>query len=124
MLNVEVDRKTDIAVIEPRGALSKEDFETTRAVVDGYLEENGRLRGVIVNSEDFPGWESFGALLEHFRFVRDHHREVPRVAVVTDSAVGSVMQAVGDHFVAAEVRRFPFDQFRAAEAWILGEASG
>ena len=38
--------------------------------------------------ESFPGWESFGALLGHMKFVHEHHKKVVRIAFATDSPIG------------------------------------
>jgi hypothetical protein len=55
----------------------------------------------------------------HFRFVRDHHKLVRRIAVVTDSPMGKAAQHLASHFVAAEIRQFPAGQAEAAKQWIV-----
>ncbi len=55
----------------------------------------------------FTGWESFGALVAHFRLIRDHHKYVSKVAVVTDSTLVKLIESLASHFVAAEVRQQP-----------------
>lgn len=52
----------------------------------------------------------------HFRFVRDHHKRVKKVAVVTDSALGSVAERLASHFVSAEIKQFPAGGTEAAIA--------
>ena len=53
--------------------------------VDAHIEEKGDLAGLIIEVASFPGWESLGAMASHFRFVRDHHKHIKKVGVVTDS---------------------------------------
>jgi hypothetical protein len=55
----------------------------------------------------------------HFRFVRDHHRQIKKVAVVTDSALGKLAENLASHFVAAEIKRFPAGGLEGARQWIL-----
>ena len=55
----------------------------------------------------------------HFRFVRDHHKRIKKVAVVTDAALGNLAEKLASHFVAATVRRFPAGELKAAEQWIM-----
>ena len=55
----------------------------------------------------------------HFRFVRDHHKQVKRVALVTDSALGTVAENLASHFVSAEIKRFRSGDLEAARQWIL-----
>ena len=88
MLNVELDRATGLAVLRPEGALTESDFDAVAAVIDPYLEANGALNGLIIYTKDFPGWDTFGAMLKHFKFVRSHHQKLSRVALVTDSRMG------------------------------------
>jgi len=101
--------------------LSKADFEAAAATVDPYIAKTGALSGVIIHTESFPGWDSFAALLTHLEFVKEHHQRVSRVALVTDSAIGSLAEAIAKHFVAAEIRRFAFADMARATAWIQGK---
>ena len=69
MLNVELDKVTGIATLRPDGALSKNDFESASIVIDPYIENSGKLKGLIISTKTFPGWGSFGSLIKHFKFV-------------------------------------------------------
>ena len=55
----------------------------------------------------------------HFRFVRDHHKDIKKIAVVTDSAMGTVAERLASHFVSAEIKRFPVGQVDAAKQWVM-----
>ena len=80
----------DYWLIEPRGALSREDFAAIAKQIDPVIESNGRVDGLIIKTRTFPGWESLGDMIEHFRFVRDHHRAIDRVALVTDTPLAHI----------------------------------
>jgi len=118
MLSVRMDEKRGIAVLEPQGALSKEDFERAAKVIDPYIEKTTRLNGLIIYTKDFPGWDSFAALASHLQFVRAHHKKVKRIALCTDSVVGNFAKVFGPHFINAEVRVFPYPEFDSAGKWI------
>ena len=118
MLTIKIDEAHKIAILEPRGPLSKADFESAVRIIDPYIEKAGRLGGLIIHTKAFPGWDSFSALCSHLTFVRNHHKKVSRVAVVTDSALGPFAEAVGGHFVNAEIKAFPFQAMEEAKAWI------
>ncbi len=77
------------------------------------------LSGVIIYVENFPGWDSFAALSSHLKFVKEHHRYVRRVAFVTDSSIADIAEKVASHFVAAQVKHFPFSELDRAKLWIL-----
>lgn len=118
MLHVDLDENKAVAIFRPEGALSEADFDYAANLVDQYLEDHATLRGLIVNSRDFPGWNSFAALVQHLRFVRDHQRQIKRVALVTDSVVGKLGEKLADHFIAAEIKSFPFDDMTEAAQWV------
>ena len=120
MLSVQVDAARGIAILEPNGALSKEDFERAAKAIDPHLEKSGKLNGIVVRIQEFPGWDSFGALASHLRFVKNHHQRIARVALCTDSALGKVAPKIGSHFVKAEIRAFKSAEFDAAKAWAAG----
>ena len=87
--------------------------------VDPHIKATGGLAGLIVDTPSFPGWRSFGAMVNQFRFVRDHHKRIKRIEVVTDSHLGDVAEHLTSHFVKAEIRHFPAGQIEAARQWIM-----
>ena len=119
MLSYEIDEALAIAVIEPSAPLAREDFEGLARAVDEYIEKNGNLSGILVHARSFPGWEDFGALVRHLTFVRNHHREVRRVAVAADGFVAKIAPKIATHFVSAEVRHFGYGELEAARNWII-----
>ena len=68
MLTVKVDKANGIALLEPDGPLSKEDFESAVKIIDPFIEKNEHLNGLIIHTESFPGWDSFAALSSHLKF--------------------------------------------------------
>lgn len=118
MLTVILDRENGIALLEPHGALDQSDFENAASLIDPFIEEAGPLNGLIIRTEKFPGWDSFGALVSHLQFVKSHHHEIGKVAFVTDSALGNMAEHVGKHFISAEIKHFDFQALEAATAWI------
>ncbi len=119
MLKTTLDEKNDIAILEPQGALSKADFINAAEIIDPFIEQHDKLNGVIIYTPSFPGWDSFAALVTHLKFIREHQRKITRLAFVTDSAIGSFVEKIGSHFVAAEVKTFPFNELDQAKQWIL-----
>ena len=119
MLKVELDEANGIATLIPNGALSENDLESAARVIDPFIEKQGNLRGLIIKTKTFPGWESFGSLIKHFKFVKEHHNKVSHVALVTDSVLGDFAEKIADHFVSAEIKHFAFDDLNNAQSWIL-----
>ncbi len=120
MLFCELDRDTSILIVRPEGPLSREDFKSLAETVDPYILETGSLKALIIHVQNFPGWEDLAGLVEHFRFVRDHHRQIVKVALVSDSKLASFAPKIAAHFVSAEISVFPFKKLDEAREWISG----
>ena len=122
MLDYTILKPEGILVIKPNAPLSKEDFGGLSAAVDSYLSDHAKLQGVLIHAKAFPGWENFGGFTAHMHFVREHHKQVERVAIVTDSHFAGMAESLGKHFTSAEVRHFPFTDYDQALDW-LGTAT-
>jgi hypothetical protein len=119
MIESDLDTAHSILLVRPKSKLDKTDFDELATMVDPQIEATGELKGLIISAEQFPGWDSFGAMVTHFRFVRDHQKHVKKVAVVTDSHIGDVAEHLASHFVSAEIRHFPAGQIEEARHWII-----
>jgi hypothetical protein len=121
MLAVTLLEKENIALLEPDGELSQADFESAAAIIDGFLAASEQLNGIIIHVRTFPGWDSFAALLEHLKFVKNHHNRLAKVAFATDSPIGGIAEHVASHFISAQVKSFSFSDLENACQWILEE---
>lgn len=119
MIDYSLDSVHSILYVRPMSALDQDDFVKLAHAVDPYIETTGKLAGLIIEIPRFPGWDNLSAVAAHFRFVRDHHRRIKKIAVVTDSSFGNVAEHLSPHFVAAQIKRFPSGSIEAARQWIL-----
>ncbi len=122
MLHFEIQRESRILTLAPEGPLEAADFQKLGAAVDPFIEAGGDLQGVLVDAPAFPGWQSFGDMISHVKFVRNHERHIRKIAVVSDSGFLSVMPHVVRHFVHAEVRHFAGNEKAKALAWLEEKA--
>ena len=118
MLQHQLIEDESILIILPQGPLATDDFTALAAEIDPAIERTGRLQGILIEAAAFPGWEDFSAMTAHLRFVRDHHCNIRRVAVVSDSTVLAFLPRLASHFVAAEVRYFPDAERAGAMDWL------
>ena len=118
MIHHELVRDQGILIVIPEGPLQQADFEALAQLVDPYIESKGELRGLLIQTESFPGWANFAALLSHLKFVKDHHRHIAKVAAVTDSGFLTIMPSIVSHFVHAQVRHFDYADKQNALAWL------
>jgi len=118
MIEHTLDTVHSILHIRVKSSLEQDDFANLARTIDPYLAETGGLAGLIIEVPTFPGWENLGAMAAHFRFLRDHHRLIRKVGVVTDSHLGKVAEQLASHFVSAEIKHFPAGGFEAAKQWV------
>ena len=109
---------SDVLVIEPAGPLGIEDFDAIELTVDSWMEGQGRpLRGIVVHSRAFPGWESIGGFFRHLRFLHDHQSRIHRIGIAADGRLAEFGPKLGNHLLEAEIRHFGYDAFDEALAW-------
>jgi len=118
-LKVTLEEPAKIAILEPQAPLSADDFLLAKAIIDPFIEENGKLNGIIIYTKDFPGYESFGGFIKHMEFIKEHHKHIKKLAFVTDSVVGELGEKLGSHFISAEVKNFEYKELEKAKKWIL-----
>ena len=118
MIRFELLRDAGVLVVQPESALSAEDFREISRLIDPYIREKGKLTGLLIEAASFPGWDSFGALIEHLKFVYDRHRNIDRVAAVTDDAFLKIVPTIAQHFAHPEIKVFASgDRVKALE-WL------
>ena len=121
MLNVNLDKTNGIAILKPDGALAEDDFKSAAKSIDGYIEKSGKLNGIIIQVESFPGWDSFSGFTAHMKFIKEHHKQVSCIAFVTDSPLGDFAEHIVNHFISAKVKHFSFNELDNAIKWIVGD---
>ena len=119
MIEHSLDISNGILYLWPKSTLEKADFVRLAQTADPFIEQNGALAGLIIETPSFPGWENIAGMAAHFRFVRGHHRNIKRVGLVTNSALMTLVRPVAALFVKAQIRRFPAGEVEAARDWIL-----
>jgi hypothetical protein len=119
-IDIKLDADAGIVVLEPVAdkALSEDDFEAVGRTIDNYLKDHDRLRGILIHSRQFPGWQSVGALFAHLKFVNSVHDKIGKIALVTNSPMGTFANHVLDPLMLAKVRKFDYDQRDEAMRWL------
>jgi hypothetical protein len=118
VLQHEIDAENGILIVTPSGELSAMDFKQLTDVVDEYNAAHEPVDSLMILTEHFPGWDSFGALFQHLKFVRRQRDQIRKVAAVSDSGFLTVMPHIVDHFIKADVRHFAYDDKEQALAWL------
>ena len=79
MIEYNLDTEHSILHVQPKSAIEQDDFVKLAKAVDPHIEATGGLAGLIIETPSFPGWRSFGAMVNQFRFVRHHHKRIKRM---------------------------------------------
>ena len=121
MLSVKLDEKNNIAILEPDSALSESDFNSATSILDPIISKKGKLNGLIIHTKDFPGWNSFAAFIAHLKFIKNHHKQISHIALVTDSKMADFAPIIARHFINAQIKQFNFTELKAAKYWITSQ---
>src|SRR6516225_9381215 len=119
VIKSELLKDKSVLIVSPVGPLAASDFEHLAQEVDPYIEQNGRLHGLMVHTESFPGWADFAALLSHLKFAKDQQSKIEKVAAVSDSGFLRIIPNVANHFVKAHVKHFNYDEKDKALEWLV-----
>jgi hypothetical protein len=111
-------KPTLCSTFSPTSPLRRDDFEALSRAVDPFIERTGELNGLLLEVAHFPGWTNVAAAIRHFQFVRDHHKKIKKVAIVTDSPLGEAAEHIASHFVAATIKHFPAGHLDEAKTWV------
>ena len=118
MLNSELLKEDGILIVSPKEALQASDFEQLASSIDPFIEDNGSLNGLMIYTETFPGWDNFAGLVSHIKFVKNHHKNIKKVAAVTDSGIVSALPKIASHFMDAEIKHFDYHDKDEAMSWL------
>jgi hypothetical protein len=118
MLTITDDEAHNCLVLEPSGPLTRRDLDALTERFDARVAATDRVPNLVIRAGSFPAWADFAALLKHLRFIREHHRLVERVAIVSDARALDLAPRLARRFVSADVRHFPTADLDAALAWV------
>ena len=107
-----------ILILEPDAPLEAADFEGLVREIDPYIAEHGKLSGLMIRAQAFPGWANPEAFLAHMQFIKSHHRKIVRLAMVTDSKLLGELPKIAAHLVQVPVKHFSESQHEEALRWL------
>jgi len=109
-----------ILVLEPQAPLEAADFAAVSREIDPYIAKYGKLRGLLLHTQEFPGWVNLEAVLAHMRFIETHHQQIERLAVVSDNALLVELPKIIGHLVHPEVKHFAESAYDDGLQWLKG----
>jgi hypothetical protein len=117
MLDHEFLEPQGILVLKP-SHITQADVAAVRSAVSDYLTAHADIRGLLIETRAFPGWENLAAVASHLGFVADYHAKIRRVALVTDMNIPPGAEGLIEHLVGVTARRFPYADRGQALRWL------
>ena len=121
MLAYHLNPQTGIVELRPRGPLEAHDFTSLSLTMNTYIEDHGRLRGLLLELDRLPGFDDWDAVAAQLRFLRHHLPKVDRIALLTDNPWLEPLPDVLRLVTPVEVKRFPTERRGDAFAWIVSQ---
>jgi len=121
LLAYHLNPETGIVELRPRGPLEAQDFTSLWLTMKSYIEDHGRLRGLLLELDRFPGFDDWDAIAAQIRFVRRNLPKVDRIALLTDNPWLEPLPDVLRLLTPLEVKRFPLERRGDAFAWIVSQ---
>ncbi|MEH6527676.1 MAG: STAS/SEC14 domain-containing protein [Sneathiella sp.] len=120
MITVEKEKTGNILRAEVAGKIEVEDWDNVLKAIDPIVAEKGTVR-LFLDASDFAGWKDLDAARAHFTFVKLHHENVDRIALIVDHHWQGWLAGIAEIFVDTEIRTFEEDQKEVAESWLSND---
>lgn len=118
MIDMHLDEEKSVLYLKPNSALRAEDFLQVMAVVDPHIKQHGVLKGLVIQTEKFPGWKNISAFIAHVKFIKNHHANIQKIALVTDSQFAEIGKKCIGPFIKPQLKHFPYNQAESAKQWV------
>jgi hypothetical protein len=101
--------------------LTKADFHCLAQQVEPMITQCGQIR-LLIDLSGFNGWESYAAFETRASFIKNHHRNVERIAVIAGHDWQHWVVDMARMFLYPEARAFDKSREDEAQRWALGLA--
>jgi len=105
-----------VLLVIPEGPLTCKDIDSLKSKLNA-LRARALRPSIVIHTRAFPGWKSTRAFFEQVRFIRDHHREIAKVAIASSSSFFRIARPILAPLVSPEIRLFVYEALADAVAW-------
>ncbi|MDX2082999.1 MAG: STAS/SEC14 domain-containing protein [Rickettsiales bacterium] len=115
------DDQNGVLLLDVKNSFNEEDFIAIADLINPYFQENGELRGVIINSKKFPYWSGAQNRNQYINFASENHHKFNKAALVMNGFFTKIVARIARGRVHPEVKIFKYNQIVKAQSWILSE---
>lgn len=119
MINLDVTPDSNIVKAKIVGEMQAEDWDTAAPTIDQLINDYGNIN-LFLDATEFKGWDDLKAAKAHLSFVKNHHKKIDRVALVTGKNWQHWIAGAASVFVDAELKAFEDNQRNLAADWVQG----
>ncbi|MGI4992292.1 STAS/SEC14 domain-containing protein [Halobacteriovorax sp. GFR7] len=113
------DKNDNILTLTSFHPLRVNDFEKIQNLLNQVYKETKIISGIILNSEQFPGWDDLRSLLRHFEFLKDNRKHIEKVGICTSNQlIRNSASVVSDHLDSVDVAVFEYGAINEARNWL------
>jgi hypothetical protein len=105
--------------IVPSGKLTEDDFRLLAREVDAMIAKSGQIR-LLIDASGFGGWENFAGFQAHGSFIKNHQRNVERLAVIVGHGWQHWLVDTVRMFLHPDARAFEKNREYEAQEWVTG----
>ena len=120
MINVETHKDSAIVHVKVQGKIEADDWAKVASEIDPVIVEHLSV-SLLLDANDFDGWDDLEALRNHFGFVKHRHKNVDRIALVTSQDWQTWVAGLAKIFVDTDIRTFDADDMKDALAWLSSD---
>ena len=106
--------------IVPSEKLTEADFRDLAQQVDSMIMKCGQIR-LLIDASGFNGWESFAAFEAHMSFIKNHQRNVERIAAIVGHDWQHWVVDIARWFLHPEARAFDKSREGEAQRWVVSD---
>ena len=106
--------------ITPSEKLRESDFHGLAQRVDPMITKCGQVR-LLIDVSGFNGWEGYAAFQAHAGFIKNHQRNVERIAVIVGHDSQHWVVDAARMFLHPEARAFDKSREDEAQRWVVGD---
>ena len=117
MIEIHRENDSNLLIAKISGEIAATDWDTAAPTIDRAIAECGNIV-LLIDAREFDGWQNLAAARAHIAFVKAHHTDVARVAVLAPRQWQHWLVALAKHFVSAQLKAFEPRHIDAALDWL------